>query len=105
MGGARGETAGNAGGERPRHREHGGDGLGHGSGGSVHRTRCQRSRVKPRGRGDGGGNSLTPANPWSATRGTHARGVPTPSATGLSLQQGWATVQRERTIRMQAEQV
>jgi hypothetical protein len=28
-------------------------------------------------RGDGGGNSLTPANPWSATRGTHARGVPT----------------------------
>jgi hypothetical protein len=23
----------------------------------------------------------------------------------LSLQQGWATVQRERTIRMQAEQV
>jgi hypothetical protein len=23
------------------------------------------------------GSSLTPANPWSATRGTHARGVPT----------------------------
>ena len=58
---ARGETAGDADGERPCHREHGGGALRHMLEAVIPcMARCR-------------GNSLTPANPSSPTRGTHAR--------------------------------
>src|SRR4051794_29818366 len=55
-------------------------------------------------RGDGGGNSLTPANPWSATRGTHARGVPTAVCNRLVFATRMRDDSAATTIRIQAEQ-
>jgi hypothetical protein len=59
---------------------------------------------QPAGGGDAGGNSLTPANPCSTTRGTHARDVPTGARNRLVFATGMGDGSARTTIRMQAEQ-